>query len=159
MMKIRFVGQLRHTKPFARIPNLWNKIEMKMATTTTTARNSFTQTLNPVYTTQAPSTSVTGRFINWCKGQEHNRLLWLGVALAAHGCVITPLTVMAVLMAGAPMGLFMLAMVAMGMSLVTNLAAMPTKITIPVFALSILIDIAVVIAALNIGLDIAKTYV
>jgi hypothetical protein len=45
------------------------------------------------------------------------------------------------------------------MALVTNLAAMPTKITIPVFVLSVLIDIAVIISCFAIGLDIAKTYI
>jgi hypothetical protein len=34
---------------------------------------------------------------------------------------------------------------AMTMSLVTNLAALPTKITIPVFFFSLMIDVAVII--------------
>ena len=66
---------------------------------------------------------------------------------------------MAVLLAGTNMFLFILAIVAMGMSLVTNLAAMPTKITIPVLVLSILIDIAIVIASVAIGFDITTTYI
>jgi hypothetical protein len=36
---------------------------------------------------------------------------------------------------------------------------MPTKITIPVFVLSVLIDIAVLISCFAIGFDIAKTYI
>jgi hypothetical protein len=52
----------------------------------------------------------------------------------------------------------MLAIIAMGMALVTNLAALPTKITIPVFLLSIIIDIAIVVASLSIGFDITKSY-
>jgi hypothetical protein len=47
----------------------------------------------------------------------------------------------------------------MGMSLVTNLAAMPTKITIPVLVFSILIDIAIVVSCLAIGFDITTTYI
>ena len=97
--------------------------------------------------------------MNFCKGQEQNRLLWLGVALAGHGCIITPLTVMAVLLAGTNFFLFIVAFVAMGMSVVTNLAAMPTRITIPVFILSILIDIAIVVATIVIGFDINSTYI
>src|SRR5215218_2064649 len=125
---------------------------MKMATTTLnhTFASTYTETSGP---------SFFARFINWCKGQEQNRLLWLGIALAGHGCILTPLTVMAVLLAGTNLYLFILAIVAMGMSLVTNLAAMPTKITIPVFILSILIDIAIVISSLAIGFDISKTYI
>lgn len=103
--------------------------------------------------------SLISKFMNWCNGQEKNRLLWLGVILTLHGCVITPLTVMAVLLAGTNLTLFMMAIVAMGMSLVTNLAAMPTKITIPVFALSIIIDLIVVGMAIAHGLNIASTYI
>jgi hypothetical protein len=108
---------------------------------------------------RSASTSLLARFVNWTKAQEPNRLLWLGVALGVHGCVLTPLTVMAVLLAGTNMFLFMTAMLAMGMTLVTNLAALPTKITIPVFLASIVIDLAVVIIALSIGFDITQTYV
>ena len=121
-----------------------------------------TTALNPTfetYTEQSSSTSFLEKFINWCKGQEENRLLWLGIALAGHGCILTPLTVMAVLLAGTNLFLFILAIVAMGMSLVTNLAAMPTKITIPVLVLSILIDIAIVIASVAIGFNISTTYI
>jgi hypothetical protein len=40
-------------------------------------------------------------------------------------------------------------MVAIGITVVINLAAQPTKITIPTFFLSILIDVAVVIACIS----------
>lgn len=121
------------------------------------ASTTFTQSIS--ISQENSSVNLWSRFMNWCKNQEQNRLLWLGIALAGHGCILTPLTVMAVLLAGTNMILFMLALVAMGLSLVTNLAAMPTKITIPVFFFSILIDIAVVIAAIVIGFDITTTYI
>lgn len=85
--------------------------------------------------------------------------MWLGIALSAHGCIITPLTIMAVLLAGTNMFLFILAIVAMGATLVTNLAALPTKITLPVFFLSILIDLAIIFSSVLIGLNIANTYI
>ena len=104
-------------------------------------------------------TSIWSRFINWTEGQQHNRLLWLGIALTGHGCILTPITIMAVLLAGTNLFLFVLALVAMGMSLVTNLAALPTRITIPVFILSILIDIVIIATSVVMGMDIAKTYI
>lgn len=110
-----------------------------MATTT------FNHTIGTTY--NQTDTSVFSRFINWCKGQQENRLIWLGVAVAGHGCVITPLTVLAVVMAGNSLVLFMLAIFAMAISLITNLAALPTKITIPAFALSILIDVGILVTA------------
>ncbi len=66
---------------------------------------------------------------------------------------------MAVLLAGTNLTLFIVAIVAMGMSLVTNLAAMPTKITLSVFALSILIDLIVIGIAMAHGFNIASTYI
>lgn len=124
-----------------------------MATTT------LNQTISTTYTERTTSPSLLGKFFAWCKGQQENRLLWLGIVLAGHGCILTPLTVMAVLLAGTNITLFILSLVAMGMSLVTNLAAMPTKITIPVFVLSVLIDIAIIISCVAIGFDITKTYI
>lgn len=124
-----------------------------MATTT------LNQTIAATYTEKEPSVSVLKKFINWCKEQDENRFMWVGIVLAGHGCILTPLTVMAVLLAGTNMVLFMLAIVSMGMAVVTNLAAMPTKITIPVFVFSILIDIAIVIACIAIGFDITTTYI
>ena len=124
-----------------------------MATTT------LIQTIAVSYSEKISKVSLIERFLNWCKDQDRNRLLWLGIALSAHGCIITPITVMAVLFAGTNMFLFILAILAMGATLVTNLAAMPTKVTIPVFILSTLIDIAIIFSCVFIGLDIAKTYV
>ena len=103
--------------------------------------------------------SLFSRFLNWSDGQQANRLLWLGVILSFHGCILTPLTVMAVLLAGTNFTLFMMTIVAMGISLVTNLAAMPTKITIPLFVLSVVIDLVVVGIALAHGFDITSTYI
>ena len=118
----------------------------------------FNQTIATSYTRKNQS-SLLNKFMGWCEDQQKNRLLWLGVVLSAHGCIITPLTIMAVLLAGTNLVLFILALVAMGASLVTNLAAMPTKITIPVFILSTLIDIAIIVSCVFTGLDIAKTYI
>ena len=66
---------------------------------------------------------------------------------------------MAVLLAGTNLTLFIVAIVAMGLSLVTNLAAMPTKITVPVFVLTILIDLIVIGIAMAHGFNIASTYI
>jgi hypothetical protein len=92
--------------------------------------------------------SIFSKAIHWCEQQQENRLFWLGLILALHGCILTPLTVTVVLLSGAGFSLFMLAMVGMCMALVTNLAAMPTKVTIPVFTLSVLMDIVIAITAL-----------
>ena len=108
----------------------------------------FNQTISTTYTETASGKSLWSRFMQYCKNQEKNRLMWVGIILAAHGCVLTPLVVMFTLIAGPNFFLFMTGMAAMGIALVTNLAAMPTKITIPTFAISVLMDIIVTIACI-----------
>lgn len=93
--------------------------------------------------TRNTSLSLTSRLFAWADGQERNRFGWVAFILALHGCVITPVVILIVALAGMNMALFMTAMCAMCLCLVTNLAAMPTKITIPVFLLSTLVDIVV----------------
>jgi hypothetical protein len=102
---------------------------------------------------------VFSKFMTWSDAQQASRLLWLGLILSLHGCIITALTVMAVLLAGTNLTLFMVTIIAMGISLVSNLAAMPTKITIPLFVVSIIMDLVVIGFALAHGLDIASTYI
>jgi hypothetical protein len=121
-----------------------------------------TTTVNQSYSAEYTPSKTVGlwqRFMHYCEAQENNRLLWLGISLAGHGCIITPLTVMAVLLAGSNLFLFILALVAMGMSLVSNLAAMPTKATIPIFFVSMILDIAIIFSCVLLGFDISKTYI
>lgn len=106
------------------------------------------QTIAVSYTKEAAKVSLLKRFMNWCNEQDHNRMLWVGIALTAHGCIITPITAMFVYLGGTNMFLFTLVIAMMGVTLVTNLAAMPTKITLPVFISSTVIDIAIIISCL-----------
>jgi len=82
--------------------------------------------------------------------------MWLSIALAGHGCFLTPLALLAVMFAGNLMILWAIVIGAMAMCLVSNLAAMPTKITIPVFMLSILIDLGVIISCVIIPISVAR---
>jgi hypothetical protein len=103
--------------------------------------------------------SAWKRFINWAKGQEENRLMWLALSIIVHGCVITMLTMVVIIFSGNHFIYWPFAIAAMGMSLVTNLAALPTKITIPVFFLSVLIDLIIIISCFINGFDASATYV
>jgi hypothetical protein len=98
--------------------------------------------------------SLVQRFFAWCKNQDENRLTWLAVILTGHGCIITPLTVMFIMLTGNNPVFWPIAIGAMGMCLVVNLAALPTKITIPIFFLSLAIDLAIVITAISGGFTI-----
>ncbi|MES1213929.1 MAG: hypothetical protein ABUT20_00310 [Bacteroidota bacterium] len=102
--------------------------------------------------------SIVKSFFSWCGSQEQYRIGWLAVIIASHGCIITPLTLISIILSGNYLLYWVMAMSAMGMALVTNLAALPAKITIPVFFLSIAIDLYIVINCLVAGFNIAATY-
>lgn len=99
------------------------------------------------YTAEKKSSSLLQRIFTWCKAQEKNRFGWLALILAVHGCALTPITIFAVVMSGNNIFLLVTAIAAMGASLVTNLAAMPTRIIIPALLLSVLIDLFVLAPA------------
>lgn len=98
------------------------------------------------------------RFFAWCESQEKYRIGWLAAIIAAHGCIITPLTLISIILSGNNIIYWFMAMTAMGASLVTNLAALPTKITIPVFFFSIAIDLFIAVNCIAAGFNIAATY-
>jgi len=104
-------------------------------------------------------TSLWKKFISWCEGQEKNRLGWLAGAVAGHGCVLTILTMAAIIFSGNHFIFWPFAIAAMGACLVVNLAALPTKITIPVFFISVLIDMVIIASCMVIGFNIGGTYI
>ena len=118
----------------------------------------YNQTSTVNYKTSVSKKGSFSKLILWCDGQETYRFGWLGAIIAFHGCVLTPITLFAVILSGSNIWLFSAAIVAMGMSLVTNLAAMPTKITIPVFFLSIIIDIVIISMCIVSGFSLAAAF-
>lgn len=104
------------------------------------------------------STSYWKRFINWSAGQEENRLLWTAIAIFGHGCIITVLTILAIVLTGNNFIYWPFAIIAMSASVVSYLAALPTKITIPIFFVSVLIDLVIIISRLASGFS-SSTYI
>ena len=74
--------------------------------------------------------------------------MWLAFGVLGHGTLFTIATMAVVLMTGPVFPLLAITCFSMVAVLIVNLAAMPTKITIPVFALSLLVDLAVIITAI-----------
>jgi hypothetical protein len=116
------------------------------------------QTFSNTHSNTVQQPSVFKRFMSWCTSQDENRYGWLGAALATHGCVLTPITLFVIVLAGNNIVFWLFAIVAMMMTLVVNLAAMPTKYTIPVFLFSILIDITLIIACVFAGFNISASF-
>jgi hypothetical protein len=103
---------------------------------------------NPAYLQTAKKQALLSRFISWCNGQEKYRFGWLAIIITIHGCILAPVTVLSIALGGNNFVLWGVAIGAMAMALVTNLAAMPTKVTIPVFFFSVLLDLLVIVTAL-----------
>ena len=88
------------------------------------------------------------KFIDWCTAQDENRYGWLAFALFGHGCIFAPITLLISMMAGVHMIFFALVIVSMTAVLVSNLAAMPTRITLPIFFGSLLVNLGVLVASI-----------
>lgn len=102
------------------------------------------QAFAPAYSKSTSKKSSWKRFINWADGQEENRFGWTAFSIAGHGCVFTIITVSIILATGNNFIFWPFAIAAMAASLITNLAALPTKITIPTLFATILVDIVII---------------
>jgi len=92
--------------------------------------------------------SLWKQFIEFSDRQEYNRLGWVVAGILGHGTIFTIATLAAVTLMGNIFVLYIIACCAMVMVVVVNLAALPTKYTVPVFFLSLLIDFGVIITAI-----------
>ena len=90
--------------------------------------------------------------------RKKKRMLWLAIAVAGHGCVITILTILAIMFSGNSTFLWPFAMAAMVSCLVVNLAALPTKITIPVFFFSVMIDAVIIGICIANGINLNSIF-
>jgi hypothetical protein len=89
--------------------------------------------------------AVFSRFMSWAANEDEERHIgWVGITVTTMTAIFFPLTMALILMNGAVFGLIVAAMVSLVLVVVTNLAAMPTKFTIPFYLLGILIDVTVI---------------
>lgn len=106
-----------------------------------------------VFTREKSRENAWTRFLNWAGAQQKNSMLWMAVAVTGHGCIFAPITILAVMLSGHNnMYFWSLVLGAMGMVLVSFLAALPTRWTIPIFFLSLLIDLGILLSLLGLGL-------
>jgi len=76
--------------------------------------------------------NVATKFFGWCEAQESNRFLWLALSFFAQIGMILPVTAVFVVFFGGNNLLLWTIMVAVNVpALVLNLAALPTKTTLP----------------------------
>ena len=94
---------------------------------------------------QKSSKNVFIRLGEWLVSQEKNHIAWVGISITVMAAVFFPITMSAVLYNGAIFSLIMGAMVSLAIVVITNLAALPTKYTIPALMLGILMDIVLIV--------------
>lgn len=93
---------------------------------------------------QFPLAAAWKKFDAYATAQEPNRLIWTAISILGHGTVFTIGTLVAVMMMGNPFFLLVPTCLNMTIVLAVNLAAMPTRYTVPVFFLSLIIDLAII---------------
>jgi hypothetical protein len=89
--------------------------------------------------------SVFTRLIDWTKKEEKNHIAWVGISITAMSAVFFPITMSATLFNGAVFSLIVGAIISLAGVVIMNLAALPTKYTIPAFLLGILMDIVLIV--------------
>lgn len=83
------------------------------------------------YHVSQPQTLLS-KFVAWCEAQESNRFLWLAVALFAQIGLTLPLTAVFIVFFGGNNFLWWIILATVNIPvLVLNLAAFPTKTTLP----------------------------
>jgi hypothetical protein len=76
--------------------------------------------------------TVISKFLHWCEAQESNRFLWLALTFFAQIGLTIPITAVAIVFFGGNSLVLWMIMAAVNVPvLVLNLAAMPTKSTLP----------------------------
>ena len=99
------------------------------------------------YSIQSQHKNIIHRFGTWLERQEKNRIAWVGISITVMSAVFLPITMAAILFNGAIFNLIIGAMFAFALVVITNLAALPAKYTIPAFLLGGFIDIALIVAS------------
>jgi hypothetical protein len=106
-----------------------------------------------------PKTSFWKRFITWADSQDKDyHFGWSGGIIALHGCVITPLTCLVIMATGGQFIFWAFVIAALAIAIIPNLAALTTKYTIPLFFLSIVIDVVLIIVSLMQGFNLEAAY-
>ena len=79
-----------------------------------------------------PEANIISKFLSWCKAQESNHFLWLALSFFAQIGLTLPITAVFIVFFGGNNLLLWIIMAAVNIPvLVLNLAALPTKTTLP----------------------------
>jgi hypothetical protein len=91
--------------------------------------------------------NLLSRFLTWTNNEEKNRIAWMGISITAMSAVFFPITMAAILIHGAVFKLIIGGIFSLSLVVIANLAALPTKYTIPAFIAGIIIDIVLIMTS------------
>ena len=96
---------------------------------------------------------LLSKFIAWCEKQESDRFLWLGIAFFVQIGMAVPLTAFSILFFGGNNPLLWIILVTVNIpTLVLNLAALPTKTTLPFLFFAWLTELTIILYCLGVAL-------
>ncbi len=84
------------------------------------------------------------KFQAFCERQQENRLGWTAFSMAVQVCLLVPITLSAVYFNGNRFILWVPVILSSFVTEFSNLASLPTKISIPIFFISLLINLSVI---------------
>src|SRR5687768_17133332 len=114
-----------------------------------TTKNVTTLHQNTYQLHETARVSLLTKFINWCDVQEEKRFLWLGIALMGNIGMVLPLTLVTLLItSGFNFVLWTTTCVVNVPVLAVNLAAQPTKITLPFLFFAWLVNLGIILYCL-----------
>ena len=104
---------------------------------------------NDLVTSHTERTNLLTRFLTWCDTQEEKRFLWLAIALLGDIGMILPLTLLAVLLgSGNNFTLWILVFTANVPVFALNLAALPTKFTVPALFFAWIMNLVIILSSI-----------
>jgi hypothetical protein len=100
----------------------------------------------PLYRPAVSHPNLIERFFDWAENEDvTHHVGWVGFSILVMTAFFFPITMFAILMNGASFGLIVAAMVPLVLVFVTNLAALPTKYTIPFLFVGVLAELAIIV--------------
>ena len=100
-------------------------------------------------TTTKANAGIISKFMQWCERQEDNRFTWLGVSLFGSIGGVLPLTLLLVSLAYPGNFVLWIASAAVNVPvLAINLAAQPTKVTLPFLFFAWTTNLVIILSSL-----------
>jgi hypothetical protein len=100
------------------------------------------------YSVRKEKKSLWSAFILWATNEDkEHHIGWVGITITSMAAVFFPITMSVIMFNGAHFGMIIAGMMPLALVVTTNLAALPTRYTIPFFFLGILVDAGVIAAS------------